>query len=126
MARPTGAGEDRRTLKGRPMKIMVVCGAGASSTFVALRMRRSAAGRDLAVEISAGTEVQLPAELDRPDDERLDVVLVGPHLASRYAALRESALANKVGIALLPATVFAARDGDLALDLALASAWSTP
>ena len=103
------------------MKIMVVCGAGASSTFVAHRMRRSAAARDLAVDIAAGVETQLPAEFERPAGERLDIVLVGPHLADRYPSLRESAQASGIGIALLPATVFAARDGDIALDLALAS-----
>lgn len=98
------------------MKIMVVCGAGASSTFVALRMRKSAAERHLAVEISAGTEAHLPAAFGD-----LDVVLVGPHLAERYEAIASSARASGVGIALLSATAFTAREGTQALDLALAS-----
>ena len=108
------------------MKIMVVCGAGASSTFVALRMRRTAAERHLAVEISAGTEAHLAAAFNGVDAAftGVDVVLVGPHLADRYDAIALSAHASGVGIALLPATAFSALEGALALDLALASVWS--
>ena len=96
------------------MKILVVCGAGASSTFVALRMRRTAAARGLDLEVSAGSESDLPDALDG-----VDVLLVGPHLAPRideFTALAERAGA---GCSLLPATVFTARDGDEALEAAL-------
>lgn len=96
------------------MKIHVVCGAGASSTFVALRVRRSAAGRGLAVSVTAGSESDLDARLDD-----IDVVLVGPHLAGAFAAIEAEARAHGAAARLLPDTVFAARDGDAALDLAL-------
>ncbi|MBO9626758.1 MAG: hypothetical protein J7484_10325, partial [Microbacterium sp.] len=38
------------------MKILVVCGAGASSTFVAQRLRRAAEAHGLTWETSAGME----------------------------------------------------------------------
>lgn len=99
------------------MKILIVCGAGASSTFVALRVRRTAAGRGLAVDVAAGTESDLPDSLDG-----IDVLLVGPHLAHVFAEIRGQADARGVGVVLLPETIFAARDGEQALELALSAA----
>ena len=96
------------------MKILVVCGAGASSTFVALRMRRTAAARGLDLVVAAGCESDLPDALDG-----VDVLLVGPHLASRFDQFTAQAEHLGVGCALLPATIFTAQDGDAALDAAL-------
>jgi PTS system cellobiose-specific IIB component len=102
---------------GESMRILIVCGAGASSTFVALRLRRSAAQRGLDVVVSAGSDSDLASGLDA-----VDVLLVGPHLSDRYEGIRAQADAGGVAVALLPETIFAARDGEAALDLALAAA----
>ncbi|RNE64063.1 PTS IIB subunit [Cryobacterium tepidiphilum] len=99
------------------MKILIICGAGASSTFVAHRLRRSAAEQGVAAEISAGSESDLPARL-----AGLDVLLIGPHLAGRFDEIRASASAADVAVALLPETIFRERDGQVALGLALDAA----
>lgn len=98
------------------MKILVICGAGASSTFVALRIRRTAAGRGLTLEVSAASESDLQIALPG-----IDVVLVGPHLAPRFDEIRAQSGSTGVGWALLPASVFTNQDGSAALDLALAA-----
>lgn len=99
------------------MKILIVCGAGASSTFVALRLRRTAAERGLDLSVAAGSEADLPAALDG-----IDVLLVGPHLAGREQGIRAHASERGVAaVVLLPETIFAERDGALALDLALSA-----
>lgn len=103
------------------MKILVVCGAGASSTFVALRMRKSAESRGLTMTITAGTESDLGYGL-----AGVDVLLIGPHLAGLYDDVREHANQAGIGVVLLPATIFAARDGEEALDLALDAAGARP
>ncbi|MFC5790356.1 PTS IIB subunit [Agromyces tardus] len=95
------------------MRIIVVCGAGASSTFVALRVRRAADARGLRVDARAAAEAGLAEALDGAD-----VLLVGAHLGDRVDALRELAAAASVPVAVLPAGATAA-DGDDALDLAL-------
>ncbi|WP_295011690.1 PTS sugar transporter subunit IIB [uncultured Microbacterium sp.] len=66
------------------MRIQVVCGAGASSTFVAGRLRRAAldAGRDW--EITASSVDRL--------DPTADIVLLGSHLAERRDELAQRAL----------------------------------
>ena len=83
------------------MRILVVCGAGASSTFVAQRLRRAAesAGRDW--QASAGTESTVA-------NSTADLVLVGPHLEGRADAIRAAA---SCPVAVLPEDVFDDRDG---------------
>ncbi|KFF58681.1 hypothetical protein JF66_16780 [Cryobacterium sp. MLB-32] len=98
------------------MRIHVVCGAGASSTFVALRVRKSAAARGLDVHVTAGSEADLAGLLPI-----IDVLLVGPHLAPRFTEMQQQAEAADAQARLMPSAVFAARDGEEALDLAIAA-----
>ncbi len=96
------------------MKILVVCGAGASSTFVAQKLRKVAIERGVPVTVEAGSESQLEDHLTGAD-----VVLVGAHLTDRVAELRARAAASGVRVALLPAVSPAHMSGNAALDLAL-------
>ncbi len=96
------------------MKILVVCGAGASSTFVASKVRKVAGDRGLSVSVEAGSESQLERQL-----MDVDVVLVGAHLADREVDLRTRAAASGARVAFLPALAPAHLSGDVALDLAL-------
>lgn len=96
------------------MRIIVVCGAGASSTFVAHRIRRAATARGIQVRATATSESQLDAAL-----RDADVLLVGAHLGDRLGLLRERAAAASVPIAILSDDAAAAFDGGDALDAAL-------
>lgn len=95
-------------------RVLVVCGAGASSTFLAVRMRTRATARDMQVSARAGSVGDVDTLL--PD---IDVLLVGPHLEAEFADL--AARARRVGLlaALLPPTVFGPHGADEALDLAV-------
>lgn len=100
------------------MRILIVCGAGASSTFVAQRLRRAASDAGLDWDAVAGVESSvLPGAQD--------ALLVGPHLADRVDALRMS---TGTPVALLPADIFADRDGERTLTIvrALLAAETTP
>ncbi|WP_353826749.1 PTS sugar transporter subunit IIB [Agromyces sp. SYSU T0242] len=96
------------------MRIVVVCGAGASSTFAALRIRRAAEARGVAADVRAAGEQTLPDAL-----EGADALLVGTHLGGHLASLRELADAASVPLAVLPDET-RVLDGDAALDLAIA------
>jgi PTS system cellobiose-specific IIB component len=95
------------------MKIVVVCGAGASSTFVAVKLRAAATARGLQVEVTAGSAGQLGSLA------AVDVVLVGAHLETAVPGLRARAAATGTAVAVLPPVSPAALDGGSALDLAL-------
>ena len=90
------------------MKILVVCGAGASSTFVAQRLRRAALGAGLDWHTSAGSESSV-------GQEAVDLVLLGPHLADRQDAVRA---ASTCPVGVLPTDIFSDRDGERTLALA--------
>lgn len=94
------------------MRILVVCGAGASSTFVAQRVRHAAhaAGRD--VSAIAGTEQSLPIDLDAAD-----IVLVGPHLAHALPRIEKDASFRGTTVVLLPPDIFTDVDGTRVLAL---------
>ncbi|MFC9918030.1 PTS sugar transporter subunit IIB [Agromyces binzhouensis] len=96
------------------MRIVVVCGAGASSTFAALRIRRAAEARGIAADVRAAGEQTLADALDGAD-----ALLVGVHLVPRLDALEQLATAASVPVAVLPGET-RALDGDAALDLAIA------
>src|SRR6185503_20153261 len=69
------------TQGGDPMDlVLVVCGAGASSTFLASRMRMLATERGLDITARAASNLDLASHL--PDAR---VLLVGPHLESSFA-----------------------------------------
>ncbi|CAD6004453.1 PTS sugar transporter subunit IIB [Agreia sp. COWG] len=95
-------------------RVLVVCGAGASSTFLAHRIRTAARNRDIDAIVSASGTTGLQQRLFT-----VDVLLVGPHLAGQFSALHSLAATAGVSSALLPADVFDRGGEDVALDLVL-------
>lgn len=101
------------------MRILVVCGAGASSTFVALRLRRAAAAAGVPLVALAGSESSLAVDLDSTD-----IVLVGPHLERSLDEIRSLAKPRGVRVELLPDDIFTDGDGSRALALVTSGASS--
>lgn len=94
------------------MRILVVCGAGASSTFVAQRVRHAAQAVGRSLTAVAGTERSLPIDLDAAD-----VVLVGPHLQHALDRIRDAAESRAAHVVLLPPDIFTDLDGTRTLAL---------
>lgn len=94
------------------MRILVICGAGASSTFVAQRVRRAAQEQGLPYAAVAGTAASVEIDLDSAD-----LVLVGPHLADQRDRIARSAAAHGVAVAVLPEDVFSDLTGERTLAL---------
>jgi PTS system cellobiose-specific IIB component len=87
-----------------------MCGAGASSTFVAGRLRRAAQAAGLDWEVTA-------AALDGVDPFA-DVILLGPHIADRREEIGRSA--PRARIFVLPEDAFTDLDGTRIRALVLA------
>ncbi|PRY69452.1 PTS system cellobiose-specific IIB component [Glaciihabitans tibetensis] len=94
--------------------ILIVCGAGASSTFVASRVRSAAISKGLPLVVEAGSGDDLADRL-----ASVDVLLVGAHLAADFDAFAAKARAVGVPAALLPATALAVGGPEAVLDLAI-------
>lgn len=94
------------------MRVLIVCGAGASSTFVAQRLRHAARERHVeltAVPSSAGAALELVPSVE--------LVLAGAHLGSDIAALGAAAAASGVPFVVLGDA--AREDGNTLLDMSL-------
>jgi PTS system cellobiose-specific IIB component len=93
------------------MRILVVCGAGASSTFVAQRLRAAALAAGLDIDAAPVTRTALAGRL-----ADADTLLIGPHLPDLDEVRAEAERQGVTAIAL-PEDVFADLDGTRALDL---------
>jgi PTS system cellobiose-specific IIB component len=97
-------------------RILVVCGSGASSTFLAQRLRVLAEADGLEIEAVAGSLSQV-----RLDAAGMDVVLLGAHLADRLDAVRAAAADEGATAVLLDADASRPEGARAALDRALAA-----
>lgn len=93
-------------------RVLVICGAGASSTFLAHWMRKGATERGLDVSIEPASTADLESRY-----RDLDVVLVGQHLEPAFADILRAANEAGVRAALLPAISYDAHGAATALDI---------
>ncbi|MFT0761835.1 PTS sugar transporter subunit IIB [Scrofimicrobium sp. R131] len=100
------------------LRVLICCGAGASSGFIAQAARKAAAARGSdQFEITARSEAELNEYL--PDS---DVVLLGPHLEYMKDDAAERARPFGVSVAVIPQIIYGTMDGNGLLDLAVATA----
>lgn len=94
------------------MRIIVICGAGASSTFVATRLARAADAAGVDLDVSACPLASLPHEVGSAD-----AILLGAHMGAAEAEVRTVAEAHHVHVSALPADIARDRDGSRTLAL---------
>lgn len=58
------------------LNVLLVCGSGASSGFMAANMRKAAKERGLDIKINARSESEIENYIDE-----IDALMIGPHLA---------------------------------------------
>ncbi len=95
--------------KGEKMtkKILLVCGAGASSGFMAAAARKAAKKAGLNYEIKAKSESELVESLPG-----LDLLLVAPHLSYMIDETKGDCEAYNVAYALIPKKIYGTLDGN--------------
>jgi len=96
------------------MEILVVCGAGASSTFVAQRVQAAMRRAGVPYGVRAGNQASLLFDLDSAD-----LILLGPHLADSLDDIRGLTAPAGTVVKLLPADIYSDLEGASALALIL-------
>lgn len=91
--------------------ILLVCGSGASSGFMAANIRKAAAARGLQWRVTARSEAEV---LNYVED--IDCLMVGPHLASNLGAIEEDCEGYDIKIALLEKSAYAKLNGEMAVN----------
>lgn len=95
------------------MNILIICGGGASSGFLAQSMRKAAKQQGEEVSVLARSESELEDYV-----ENVDVVLIGPHLKYMEEEITKKASKHDVKVAMIDQLIYGTLDGAKALDLA--------
>jgi PTS system cellobiose-specific IIB component len=98
----------------KEIRILLICGSGASSGFLAANIRKAAKNRGLDVVVSARSE----AEIENYVND-IDCLLVGPHLAYLLEDVKRIIQDRPVKVALIDKENYARLDGEKALDQVL-------
>lgn len=95
----------------KKLNVLLVCGSGASSGFMATNMRRAAVARGLEIEIKARSESEIENYISE-----IDVLMVGPHLAYILDEVEEYIDGNDVKVILMKPEYYSTLNGDKAID----------
>lgn len=93
------------------MRVLLVCGSGASSGFMAANIRKAAAERGLDISVVARGE----SEIENYVDE-IDALMVGPHLSYILDEIDEYIGDHPVTVVLMRPDYYSTLDGQAALE----------
>jgi len=93
------------------LNVLLVCGSGASSGFMASNIRKAAAKRNFDINIKARGE----AEIENYIDE-IDALMVGPHLAYILDEIEDYIGDADVKVLLMKPSYYSTLDGEAALE----------
>ena len=94
-------------------RILIICGAGASSGFIAQNMRKAAKAKGMEIKVKAVSDTELEDYL--PD---YDLVLVGPHLKHRIEKIKTIVKPYEIEAKLIDKKSYATLDGKTILEKA--------
>lgn len=95
----------------KKLNILLICGSGASSGFMAAKIRKAAKLRGKEIKVSARSESEIENYIDE-----IDCLMVGPHLAYLLDEVDEIIGEATVKVALMKPKYYATLDGEKALD----------
>jgi len=88
------------------LKVLLICGSGASSGFMAASMRKEVKQQGLDYKIQARSEAELENYLNN-----IDVLMIGPHLAYIEDEIIGMVDASKVKVILMKPDYYSLLDG---------------
>lgn len=94
--------------------ILLICGGGASSGFMAANMRKAAKKKNLDLNIQARSESELEDHLDSTD-----ILLIGPHLSYMEDDIKKQLGDRNIKVAVIPQIVYGPLDGQKAIQMVL-------
>lgn len=95
--------------------VLLVCGSGASSGFMAANIRKAAAARGLAITVNARSEATVEDYV-----EEIDCLMIGPHLKSIVPDMEEVCAGYPIKIGVVDKDAYAHLNGEKALNQILA------
>lgn len=93
------------------LNVLLVCGSGLSSGFMAANIRKAAKKRGLEMDVRARSESEIESYI-----QEIDCIMVGPHLAYLAEEIKDYEKACDVKVMLMRGDYYASLDGEKALD----------
>lgn len=93
------------------LNVLLVCGSGASSGFMAANMRKEAAKRGLDMKITARSESEIENYIDE-----IDALMIGPHLQYLEDEMKERCEGTDVKVILMNPEYYSVLNGEKAID----------
>ena len=94
--------------------MLLACGIGASTGFMAANMRKAAKAKNLDVTIHAVSKSQVSEYADK-----IDVLLLGPHFSAEVPEYQQMLKSHNVKVTSIDPDDYAALDGESILESAL-------
>lgn len=95
--------------------VLLICGSGASSGFMAANIRKAASGRGMEIKVEARSEATVEDYVDE-----IDCLMIGPHLAHITDEMEEICAGHDIKIGVVDKEAYAKLNGEKALDQILA------
>lgn len=96
------------------IRILLSCGAGMSSGYLAQRTRSAAKKKGINAQIEARSESEVSYHLPN-----IDVLLLAPYYASQLEKFKKLAAPHGVAVAVIPQKTYAMLNGEELLNFAL-------
>lgn len=93
------------------LNVLLVCGSGASSGFMAVNIRKEAARRGIECTVTARSEIEIESYLGE-----INCLMVGPHLTYLVEEVKGKIKGCDIKVALMKKTYYSVLDGKKALD----------
>lgn len=93
-------------------RILLCCGAGFSSGFLAQKTRAAAKKLGVEIMVDARSESQVPQYLDS-----IDVLLLGPHFKNQLESYKTMTQGKRVKVDVIPQSIYGTLDGEGLLNL---------
>lgn len=93
------------------IKVLLVCGGGASSGFMAANLRKAAKERGIDLEAKARSETEVESYASE-----VDCIMIGPHLSYMEQEMRDRVKDTGAKVLLMDRSYYSTLDGDAALD----------
>lgn len=94
----------------KKLNVLLVCGSGASSGFMAANMRKAAGKFQIEMDIKARSESEIENYIDE-----IDALMVGPHLAYILDEVDEYTQGSDVKVILMKPEYYSTLNGEAAI-----------
>lgn len=95
----------------KDLRVLLVCGSGASSGFMATNMNKAAKKKGIACKVTARSKSEVDSYIDS-----IDMIMIGPHMKHIVPEVEEKAEGRDVQVVVMKKSYYALLDGDSAID----------